>query len=49
MGERKAFHENLECFKRLFNNFLPRCLEAYTRMNEYFERKPIKALKIENL
>ena len=36
--ERKALIENIECFQRLLKEFLPRTLEAYCKMNEYFER-----------
>ena len=47
--ERQALTENIGCFKRLLSDFLPRTLEAYCKMNEYFERQPMKAHVIEKL
>jgi hypothetical protein len=36
--ERIALLENIDCFRKLLSEFLPRCLEAYSKMNEFFER-----------
>lgn len=47
--ERQALTENIGCFKRLLSEFLPRTLEAYCKMNEYFERQAMKAHVIEKL
>lgn len=49
VGERKALSENMSCFTRLLTKFVPRCFEAYIKMNEFFERKPLDAKKIESL
>ena len=40
-GERDVIQENLHCLRKLLNEFIPRAFEAYKRMNEYFERKPM--------
>ena len=40
-GERDVIEENLYCMRKLLNEFIPRAFEAYKRMNEYFERKPM--------
>ena len=34
--ERQALLENLDCFKRLLNEFLPKIVDAYCKMNEFF-------------
>jgi|LauGreDrversion4_2_1035121.scaffolds.fasta_scaffold793476_1 hypothetical protein len=47
--ERKALLENIECLKRLLTEFLPKTLEAYCKMNEFFERQPMKGHVIEKL
>ena len=47
--ERQALIDNILCFKRLLSDFLPHTLEAYCKMNEYFERQAMKAHVIEKL
>lgn len=46
-GERDAILENVAVLKRLLQGYLPKVTEAYCRMNEFFERKPIPARKID--
>jgi len=36
--ERQGLLENLDCFRRLLNDFLPKIVDAYCKMNEFFER-----------
>jgi hypothetical protein len=48
-GERDIVQDNIDCLKRLLNEFIPRAFEAYKRMNEYFERKAMNARKMEFL
>jgi hypothetical protein len=48
-GERDAFTDNLACLKRLLSDFLPKALEAYLRMNEFFVRKPLAPREVEDL
>lgn len=48
-GERDAFHDNLSVMRRMLTEFLPKAMEAYARMNEFFQRKPISTRKVEEL
>lgn len=40
-GERDAILENAAVLKRMIQTYIPKVTEAYCRMNEFFERKPI--------
>lgn len=44
-SEREALLENISCMKRLLCDFMPATLEAYLKMNEFFERKPFGSKK----
>lgn len=46
-GERDALLENVAVLKRMIQVYLPKVCEAYCRMNEFFDRKPIAARKID--
>lgn len=48
-GERDALHENMLILRRLLHTFLPQALGAYSKLNEYFERKAIGIKKVEEL
>jgi hypothetical protein len=39
--------ENVEVLKRMIQVYIPKVTEAYCRMNEFFERKPIPPRKID--
>ncbi len=47
--ERQALLENLDCFKRLHFEFLPKIVDAYCKMNEFFQREPMTAAHVEKL
>lgn len=47
--ERQALLENIDCLRRLLTQFLPHVLEAYCKLNEFFERKPLSDRVAENL
>jgi hypothetical protein len=36
--EREAMIENIECLRRLLGEFIPKTVDAYLKMNEFFER-----------
>lgn len=42
-------HENIAIYKRLLHTFLPQALGAYSKLNEYFERKAICLKRMEEL
>lgn len=44
-SEREALLENVACVKRVLCEFIPQTLEAYLKMNEFFERKPFGSKK----
>ena len=48
-GERDALLENVAVLKRMIQQFIPKTVQAYVRMNEFFERKPIQPRKMEQL
>ncbi len=47
--EREALLENILCLRRLLNEFIPKTLEAYCKMNEFFERNPMPGPHLDKL
>lgn len=48
-AERDAMLENIQCLRRLLNEFIPKILEAYCKMNEFFERNPMSPIHLDKL